>query len=284
MPRCRYCSGPHIASERPECLEKQRAYYRSPQRQAYMRAYRQRPEVRERARTRDNIRLQHPEEKEKRRLRMRAYRLRPEVQERLHAYYRRTNVRERWKARYLVRRVNLTESLKKRDRMRTYIRRPEVKAMRRTYNRRPEVNARKRAHNRRPDVRERHRLFERVRRRKLGIEPRRKTIPEQKLEQILHENFSGDWRYTGQGDIVIGRCSPDFFHVNGKKAIIELYGCYHHNCPTCKLEPFPRSPDQDLRRIQMFEDMGFKTLVIWQHQLKDPDQIVNRVRGVFYGV
>jgi len=82
---------------------------------------------------------------------------------------------------------------------------------------------------------------------------------------------------------VLARLVPDFFNQNGKKAIIELYGCYHHNCPACKHGPSPKSAEKDARRLQMFEDMGFKTLVVWEHELKAPESVVDAVREKFYG-
>lgn len=102
------------------------------------------------------------------------------------------------------------------------------------------------------------------------------------MEHLLHTHFPGDWRYTGQGEVVIGRCAPDFYNVNGKKAIIEVYGCYHHGCPTCELTAHFAKPEHDARRLQMFEDMGLKTLVVWEHELKEAEAVVQRISNTFY--
>lgn len=82
--------------------------------------------------------------------------------------------------------------------------------------------------------------------------------------------------------MVIGRCAPDFFQVNGKKGIIEVFGCYYHNCPQCKLGPGPRTPEHDAKRLKMFEDLGLKTLVVWEHELGDQNALINRIKERFY--
>lgn len=40
--------------------------------------------------------------------------------------------------------------------------------------------------------------------------------------------------------------------------------------------------EHDAKRLKMFEDMGLKTLVVWEHELKDPGAVVQKVHGSFY--
>jgi len=57
-------------------------------------------------------------------------------------------------------------------------------------------------------------------------QPESPTSPELCLGGLLDKHFPGEWRYTGNGDTLIGGKSPDFLNVNGQKAVIELFGDY----------------------------------------------------------
>lgn len=94
---------------------------------------------------------------------------------------------------------------------------------------------------------------------------RRPTKPEQRIGRILAEAFPGVWRYVGNGEIVLGRMTPDFLNVNGEKAIIEVFGRYWHK------------PEDVQYRSAQFLKYGFRTLVIWEDELEET--IVKRVRA-----
>lgn len=77
------------------------------------------------------------------------------------------------------------------------------------------------------------------------------------LEKILHDLYPNEWKFVGDGQVIIdGKC-PDFINVNGQKKIIELFGDYWHK---------GENP-QD--RIDVFKPFGYDTLVIWEKDLKD---------------
>lgn len=57
---------------------------------------------------------------------------------------------------------------------------------------------------------------------------RRPTKPELELSGILTRYFYGEWIYSGNRQIWIGKMNPDFWNVNGRKNVIELYGDYWH--------------------------------------------------------
>jgi len=86
-----------------------------------------------------------------------------------------------------------------------------------------------------------------------GVRP---NMQEMKLQSFLNKYFPNEWLYVGDGELVIGGKVPDFMNVNGKKWLIELYGDYHHQ---------GQNP-QD--RIDFFSRYGYKTLVIWERELK----------------
>jgi len=81
--------------------------------------------------------------------------------------------------------------------------------------------------------------------------------PERKLLTILDMYYTDEWKYVGDGQVVIGGKIPDFINVNGKKLIIEMFGDYWH-----------RNDDTDARTA-FFKEFGYDTLVIWESELKD---------------
>ena len=81
------------------------------------------------------------------------------------------------------------------------------------------------------------------------------------LQEILGIACPGCYKFVGDGSTVIGGKCPDFIY--GTK-IIEMFGTYWH-----------RGEDPSVK-IAHFAKYGFKTLVIWEHELKDPD-LMDRV-------
>jgi len=79
---------------------------------------------------------------------------------------------------------------------------------------------------------------------------------EKSFLKFLNTIQPGEWKYTGNGGIVINRKIPDFINVNGQKKIIEVFGNYWHK-------------GQDPKdRIKVFKPFGYQTLVIWEKEFK----------------
>ena len=57
---------------------------------------------------------------------------------------------------------------------------------------------------------------------------------EKLLDNILQQLFSKEYKFVGDGQVIIGWFNPDFININGQKKIIELYGDYWHNRPEMK--------------------------------------------------
>lgn len=96
------------------------------------------------------------------------------------------------------------------------------------------------------------------------LTPNKKEI---KLMEILDSLYPEEWKFVGNGDLIIdGKC-PDFVNCNGQKKIIELFGDYWHK---------GENP-QD--RIDIFKPFGYSTLVIWERELKNMDVLIGRIRG-----
>jgi hypothetical protein len=100
---------------------------------------------------------------------------------------------------------------------------------------------------------------------------RRPNNKEKCLDSILQKNFPNEWKYVGRGDFFLGGKNPDFMNVNGKKLLIEMYGDYFHRGET----------GED--RIAHFRQFGFDTIVIWEHELRDENRVVNRIENFIEG-
>lgn len=100
------------------------------------------------------------------------------------------------------------------------------------------------------------------------------NIPEQKLQCILNTHFPNQWQYTGDGSVVLGGMKPDFLNVNGKKAVIEVFGDYWHGKRSRNWR------ETEIGRLMAYGYWGFRCLVIWEHELgKLPErEIVRRIR------
>lgn len=101
----------------------------------------------------------------------------------------------------------------------------------------------------------------------LQIKPNKAEIS---LNDILNVTFPNEWKFVGDGQLILGGYCPDFMNSNGKKALIELFGDYWHK---------GQNPED---RAGIFEPYGYSTLVIWEHELKNPESVIDKVRNTFY--
>lgn len=90
--------------------------------------------------------------------------------------------------------------------------------------------------------------------------------PERAVLNILNDLFPNEWKYVGDGQVVINGKCPDFINVNGQKKIIELFGDYWHKGQNPK------------DRKAVFSPFGYKTLVIWERELKTKGKLIKRIQ------
>ncbi|GAI02857.1 unnamed protein product, partial [marine sediment metagenome] len=60
---------------------------------------------------------------------------------------------------------------------------------------------------------------------------RKPNRQERKLEALLEKRFPGEWKFVGNSEVILGTLNPDFINCNGRKHIIEFFGCWYHGCP-----------------------------------------------------
>jgi len=85
------------------------------------------------------------------------------------------------------------------------------------------------------------------------------------LDELLQTTFPSEWEYVGNGKLIINGLIPDFANINGKKALIELFGDYWHK---------GENP-QD--RIDKFVELEYSCLVIWESELKNPSRVIEQI-------
>ncbi len=87
---------------------------------------------------------------------------------------------------------------------------------------------------------------------------------ELELNILLQRLAPNQWKYVGDGEIIIGGKCPDFININGQKKIIELFGDYWHSEEIQKM-----SVEQHVQeRINHFAQYGYQTLIIWEDDLR----------------
>jgi very-short-patch-repair endonuclease len=96
------------------------------------------------------------------------------------------------------------------------------------------------------------------------------------LNSLLEKHFPGEFIFNGdlsQG-VLLGGLVPDFINVNGKKQVIELFGDYWHD----EKQNIPWK-STEFGRKAVFSQLGFECLVIWEHELESPDEVIKKIRG-----
>ncbi len=88
---------------------------------------------------------------------------------------------------------------------------------------------------------------------------------EKYLENLLNRLYPNEWKFVGNGQLIIAGKCPDFVNINGQKKLIELFGDYWHQGENL----------QD--RIDVFKPFGYQTLIIWEKELKDMKQLKRKI-------
>lgn len=95
---------------------------------------------------------------------------------------------------------------------------------------------------------------------------RKPTSPERLIIRLIKEN-NLPFNYVGDGKIWFERFNPDFLSKNPKH-IIEIFGDYWHK----------NTQERDKLRLETYNKYGYKTLVIWEHELKDLPSVLNKIQ------
>jgi len=97
---------------------------------------------------------------------------------------------------------------------------------------------------------------------------KRPNKAEQRLNSILQSLLSGEYKYVGDGEFILGGKCPDFININGKKKIIELFGEFWHE---------KDKRDNGQNRVDFFKEYGYDTLIIWEGELQNEPALKNKI-------
>lgn len=97
----------------------------------------------------------------------------------------------------------------------------------------------------------------------------RPNKPEKELYNILDTYFPDTYTYTGDFGFMLGGKNPDFTNMDEKKTI-DLYGDYFHK---------GENPQE---RIDYFKKFGYKSLVIWECELKNINLLKSKLLNFQY--
>lgn len=98
---------------------------------------------------------------------------------------------------------------------------------------------------------------------------------ELELGNLLNDIYPNRYVYCGNGNVKIGNLYPDFININGKKKVIEMFGDYWHSWEVIK----DHWEYSEIGKMYIYNSYGFDCLVIWEHELKDKDKVIQRVKA-----
>lgn len=94
--------------------------------------------------------------------------------------------------------------------------------------------------------------------------------PEKRLKNLLNKLLPNEYKYVGDGKVILGGFCPDFINCNGQKKIIEFFGDYWHSRKDWK--------KRDKRKLKTYKNLGYDTLIIWESELKSfPEKTISRI-------
>lgn len=92
---------------------------------------------------------------------------------------------------------------------------------------------------------------------------------EQKVIDLIDKNhlpFAYNTRFR------MGRWLPDFIAVDGSNRLIEIFGEYWHT----KRADSPTDTEEG--RKEAFSKLGYSVLIIWEHELEDEGEVLDKIR------
>jgi len=94
--------------------------------------------------------------------------------------------------------------------------------------------------------------------------------PEATILELLNAKYPEEWKFVGDGSLIIEGLNPDIVNANGRKLIIEVFGDYWH---TQKLKPYRLNEG----RVRVYAKYGYKTLIIWVSELNNIRNVMVKI-------
>lgn len=97
--------------------------------------------------------------------------------------------------------------------------------------------------------------------------------PEKVLEKLLSRLTPGEYILNVGGEFIVNGKCPDFINVNGQKKIIEHFGDFWHGEEKTGI----LNEQHEEQRVDCFAEKGYQTLIIWQHELENIEELCKRI-------
>lgn len=105
------------------------------------------------------------------------------------------------------------------------------------------------------------------------------------LLNIINTLLPNEYKFVGDGQVILNRFCPDFINVNGQKKIIEFFGDFWHANPLkYKANDIMyrglRAKDiweRNKKRLKIYKKLGYNTLIIWENELNDINKVRNNI-------
>ena len=119
--------------------------------------------------------------------------------------------------------------------------------------------------------------------------PNQGTRPEMTVRRLVHRL---GYRYRLHNTQLPGR--PDLVFAS-RRRVIFVHGCFWHRHPGCRLARIPKSRvdfwrakldgnrNRDLLTQRALDELGWRSLVVWECELNDLDSVAMRVTGFLGG-
>jgi len=106
---------------------------------------------------------------------------------------------------------------------------------------------------------------------------KRPTRIEQKYIELF-KIYNVSLNYCGDGSLVIGFKNPDFVEANGKKLCVEVVNKNEKSVKR-KGRKYYSWQEYEQQRIEHFEKYGWRCIVLWEDELKEPEKVIEKVKA-----
>ncbi len=93
---------------------------------------------------------------------------------------------------------------------------------------------------------------------------------EEVIINLITEN-NLPFKYVGDYSYWVDKFNPDFISTDGSKKIIEFNGNYWHK--------MKEHVERDKRKLETYMRLGYQLLVIWGHELKNLNEVLNKIQS-----
>lgn len=106
---------------------------------------------------------------------------------------------------------------------------------------------------------------------------KRPTKIEAKVNDILQKHFPNEWKYVGDGEVIIGTKCPDFININGEKKLLEVFGRVFHDPQKTFKKTIPYH-QTEIGTKEFYRNYGYETIVIWDNEINE-EKIIQKING-----